>query len=448
MIKHDLSKDVCLYKFENLINRQLKASLFALTLLMSGLIKAENTVVTDVKQTENYWLEQISTNPSLALNYFNLGVVYQKNQKYDLAISSYNKVIELESPLSPVARYYKARALESNGKIEDAKSVLAEIDIDRIPQNIKTKVLEYKNSLFASSGVDVSQADEEEEDAEEVEEERFSGYLYLTLGQNSNPEIFTDTQASSIKKDSQFAGSANLNYLLNYSSYHEFAANYSFSSTNYSRASTSNDSSHEVSLPISVYFWNSRITLDPIYSQDFYGGSVYSQTVGVHLSHSLKIADNYFNIGLQNLKITNKTSTYSYLTGPQYKYSLSYDMRWVRHRLVLGVYRYETNYVDSSTLASSYKSNALYANYYYNIGSYDFSVSSAYEARDYVKLSGSTQRADKKLSLGAQAGYSFKNNTRLFLDYSHLTNSSNYNTTTDDRAYKQSEASVGLSYSW
>jgi tetratricopeptide (TPR) repeat protein len=446
VFKRDLSKDVCLYKFENLINRQLKVCLFALVLLVSNVMKAENDIK-DAKQTESYWLVQISTNPSLALNHFNLGVVYQKNQKFDLAISCYNKVIELESPLSPVARFYKARALESIGKIEDAKNVLTEIEIDTVPQNIKTKVLDYKNSLFASSGFEASQADEADE-LTESEEKRFSGYLSLTLGQNSNPETYTDTQSSSIKKDSQISGSANLNYLLSYSSYHELSASYSFSSTNYSRATSSNDSSHEISLPVSFYFWNSRVTLEPLYSRDFYGGSLYSESVGANLSLSLKISDNYLNVGIQNVKSTNKTTTYSYLTGPQNKYYLSYDIRWVRTRLVLGFYRYETNYVDSSTLASSYKSNALYVNYYYNIGSYDFSISSAFETRDYVKISGSTQRADKKISLGAEAGYNFKNNLRVFLEYSNITNSSNYNTTTDDRAYKQNQAAVGLTYSW
>ncbi len=447
MVKHDPCKDVCLSKFENLKYDLFKASLFTFLILVSGLLKAESATNTDVKLTESYWLEQIRNKPSLALNYFNLGVVYQKNGKFDLAVSSYNKVIELGSSLSPVALYYKARALESSGKIEDAKTALTVIDIEKVPLNIKSRVLEYKNSLFATSGVEVSQPDEED-DYEETEEERFSGYLAMTFGQNSNPEIYTNTQSINIKKDSQITGSANLNYLLSYSSHHELSASYSFSSTNYSRATSSNDSSHEISLPISYYFWNSRVTLEPVYSQDFFGGSLYSESAGASLSHSLKISDHYFNVGLQSLKNTNKTTTYSFLTGPQLKYFMSYDMRWVRTRLALGIYRYESNYVDTSTLASSYKSNAFYANYYYNIGSYDFSISSTYETRDYVKISGSAQRTDKKLSLGAQAGYSIKNNYRVYIDYTNLTNSSNYNTTTDDRAYKQSQALLGLSYSW
>ena len=440
-------------KFENLIGHQFKIYFFAIFITVASLAQSQTTTEVDVKQTEEFWQQQVRLNPNLALNYFNLGVVYQKKQKYALAIASYNKVIQLNSPLSPVARFYKARALESVEKTEEAKSVLSEIEIEKVPQNLKQKVLEYKNSLFASSGVEAAQTedsepDESEEAEEDSDEDRFTGSLSLTVGQNSNPEIYTDTQSSSIKKDSQFTGDANFNYLLNYSSHHEINANYSLSTTNFSRATTSNDSSHEVSIPVSIYFWNSRVSLDTFFTQDFYGGSLYSETVGANLNHSLKISGDYFNLGVQNLKITNKTSTYSYLTGAQYKYYLSYDMRWALHRFVIGFYRYDTNYVDSSTLASSYKSNAIYTNYYYNSGDYDFNLNTTYEIRDYVVLAGSTQRSDKKLSLGLQAGYTFKNNVRLFLDYSTLINSSNYNTTTDDRAYKQSDASVGLSYSW
>ena len=102
-------------------------------------------------QTVEYWQGQIIENPEKALNYFNLGVVFQNKKLFNLAISNYNKVIELKSPLTPVALYYQALAYEKLNQIDKTKTALTRIKTETLSPELKAQILAYKNKIFTGS---------------------------------------------------------------------------------------------------------------------------------------------------------------------------------------------------------------------------------------------------------------------------------------------------------
>ncbi len=406
------------------------------------------------KGTEAYWLNEIKQDSGKALNYFNLGVIYQKNKKNELAIVNYNKAIGLKSPLTPVAIFYKAKAYESLGKIDDTKQLLSTLKIDEVPENLKKMVLEYKNKLFAESAAqgtgmasDINES--ESESADEANEKVLNFYIEAMVGKNSNPNIYADTQTGSIQADAQTQFRSNLDFLASVSSIHDFTISYAYSNTQFDRNSTSNYSNQELYFPLALYWSKSKFKITPLYSQDSYSGSVFSESTGGDLAFSLKLGDDYLNFTYEALNINNKTTTYSYLTGKQQKLFLSYDRRWAQSKVVTSFYKSDYAYVDTTSLASSYSAFGFGLSYVYYFANFDLNPLFNFEIRQYKKAtSNPTARLDQKYMASVQLGYSFKNNIRIFLDGSILKNVSNFNSTSDDRNYQQNTYAAGLAWSY
>lgn len=420
---------------------------------MQAQVPAEAVDSLDEKTTEVYWIEKIKLQPEVALNYFNLGVVLQKAGKYEEAIKNYDKAIELKSPLAPVAVFYKARAFESLGNTGTAKLLISSIEIEKVPPNFKTKVLEYKNKLYADSAIEASQIEYKKEDLnidnDYKDEKTFSAYLEVMRGTNSNPDIYADTQSSSISSDVQSQYRAGIDYLASVSDSHDFKLSYAFAATQFDKSTGSNYASHDVALPVSIYFESSRLKLTPMYTLDTYAGSNFSESKGADLGYTLKLNNNYLNFNVQALKIDNKTTTYSYLSGNSTKLSVSYDQRFSSSRFTTTLYRADYKYQDTSTLGSSYTSYVGWLSYMYYFNDFDFSLGGGLDSKQYVKASSvTTTRRDLKYSLNLQLGYSFATYFRIFIDGSYIKNTSNFNTTTDDRNYQQNAISAGLSWTF
>ena len=101
-------------------------------------------------QTPEYWQAKAIKEPQNALYYFNLGVVYQKQNDFDNALINYDKVISLKSKLSPVALFYKAQLFENIGKLDLTKEALSAIKMDEVPEKTRATILAYKNKIFAT----------------------------------------------------------------------------------------------------------------------------------------------------------------------------------------------------------------------------------------------------------------------------------------------------------
>ena len=164
-----------------------------------------------------YWENLIKQNPNTALNYFNLGVILQKQNQLKKAVINYNKVIELKSKLTPMAIYYKAQAYESVGNIPKAKELIKEISLENIPDKMKQTILNYKNKLFASD-VDISLLQQEPSDNKP--DQRLFLYIEYSSGNNSNPASSSNS-STSITKDTQSLLKAGVDVLIYYSSFYD-----------------------------------------------------------------------------------------------------------------------------------------------------------------------------------------------------------------------------------
>jgi hypothetical protein len=435
---------------------KIETLILVLTLILMMVPSSQAQAVSvseDFKKTQAYWQQQINADPLKPLNYFNMGVVLQQNKKYSEAITSYDKAIELHSPLAPVALFYKARAYEALGQVPEAQKTISTINMATIPPALKTRVLEYKNKLFAdevaTDQVSVSMAAADTPQVSQTEEKDLSVYLEVMRGSNSNPDIYADTQSSSIQADAQTQFRASFDYLAWVSGFHDFRLSYSYSATQFDKTTSSNYASHDVMLPISFYFGNSRLKINPELIKDTYSGSDFSESKGAELAYTYKLKDSYLNLSVQAMTIDNKTTSYSYLTGNMQKYSLSYENRWSNSKLISSFYGSQYKYQDSATLASSYAAYGGGLSYVYYNGDFDLSTSLSLEGRQYKKASANTSaRTDLKAAVNAQLGYVLGANIRLFLDANYTKNKSNFDTTTDDRNYTQSIYSIGLNWSY
>ncbi|MEQ1722404.1 MAG: tetratricopeptide repeat protein [Pseudobdellovibrio sp.] len=412
---------------------------------------AQNASLLNDKESADYWINKIQQNPTLALNYFNLGVVQQKNQEYEKAIKNYDKAIELKSLLVPVAIYYKARCYESMGKPEEAQRLVSTIELDKVPENLKAKVLVYKNKLYAADVIgDEEPAEPNSKTIEDQQEEsKFNAFAEVSKGSNSNPEVYAETQQSSIKADTFGQFRLGATYIPVVSNNYDVKLNYDYSGTQFDKSTGSSYASHDVYIPISIYFDKSRIKLSPQFTLDTYAGSNFSESKGFELSYAFKIDSNYLNFNLQTNQISNKTTTYTYLSGSQQRIGISYDNKSVDSSLKTSLYKTDYKYQDTSTLGSSYTSYSLgfyYTKYIYN---FDIGMGVTFDNKQYIKaFSVSTKRQDNKISGSFQIGYSFLEYYRVFLEAYTAKNSSNFNTTTDDRNYQQSIYSLGFSWAY
>lgn len=432
-------------------------------LVFMNVASAENSSTSLKNASEAELLKLTQENPNEALHFFNLGVLQHKKKDYINAFKNYDRVISLKSPLAPVASYYKAKIYEANGKIDYAKQTLSSIKLADVPESFRKTIISYKNKLFADRAVDddalqsmmggSDTGSSSKEKEVEPEEQKLFVYLEASRGQNSNPlytTTSTSSSSSSIASDHQMQYRASLGYLLSANSVYDLKGNYYFSATRYSAETSSNYLSHDLTTPFSYYFNYTRLKITPEYMRDTYGGATYSQSYGGSADYSFKIGQANLSVSALYMKIKNLTTDYSYLSGNQKRYAVTYDKRWANSRASLGVSLSDYSYEDSSSTASSYRYYATSLSYTPYLGNFDIPVSIGYGAKAYkVKSSSQTDlRNDKRLSFSAQLGYSFKRYYRVFFEYVSLKNDSNLTTSSTSYDYTQSISSLGLSYSF
>jgi tetratricopeptide (TPR) repeat protein len=109
----------------------------------------------DYKKSKSQIIQLLKRDKKNALYWFNLGHVFNKLSEFSKAIKSYEKVISLQSPLAPVAEYYKAQALVELGKIAEARKELkAVISTGKLPSNLRGKAISLHNALSSFPGME------------------------------------------------------------------------------------------------------------------------------------------------------------------------------------------------------------------------------------------------------------------------------------------------------
>lgn len=78
--------------------------------------------------------------PGVALYWFNLGNARFMLNEYSRAISAYEKVIVLKSPLTPAALFYIAKTQKNLGQLEEAEKGLESLALMKLPVNLAQSV--------------------------------------------------------------------------------------------------------------------------------------------------------------------------------------------------------------------------------------------------------------------------------------------------------------------
>ncbi|MBC7467246.1 MAG: hypothetical protein H7256_14745 [Bdellovibrio sp.] len=426
------------------------AGFFTQTLTQAQTTLAPSSPVQDI----HYWIARTQRNPNDAMAWFNLSVLRQRDKKYDEAHTGYEKVVQLNSPLSPVALYYNSLVYVAQNNPAAAKALLVKINIEKVPIHLKTKVLGLKNKLFLAdfaeqkdlTDVLSDQSKTAEKESAVKKEKSFSGYAEINYGSNSNPQTEADLTSNQISSDNQTQGRLNLGYQFYANSDFEVRADYAFSATSFQKNTGSNFNYHDLVIPLSYYFDAYRFRLSPEYYQDTYGGPAFSNSLGGTLELTLRDGNSFYGLSGSSQNIKNVTTTYSYLTGSQSKVALSASSEWSANSFSFAPYFTKLQYQDTSTLGSSYQAFGANANYTRLELPWIFALSLGYEQRNYVKATADTfARTDKRTFAELRIGYLLNANWKLNLDASTTDNSSNFNTTTNNRSYKQTILVGGIS---
>lgn len=398
------------------------------------------------------FLSRAKADPSDAVAWFNSGVIFQRKKDFSRALQSYQKVIQLGSPLTPVALYYQALIYSSNEffgaeKETQAKNKLGQIKIENVPPNLKRKVLELKNKLFLSDFTNQNSiAENLTEHDEEKKEKKYSGFFDLSFGSNSNPQTLADLTTNQIASDQQTQMRLNLEYQFLGSKDFEVRGEYNYSGTFFRRATDSNYVYNDLLLPLSYYIDSTRLRLTPELYIDTYGGPSFSQTIGGTFDVTIKLDNAYLGISYLAQQIKNLTSTYSYLTGSQNKVSLNGVYSWSIHSISFVPYFARLSYQDTAALSSSYDAYGANLNYTYLVLPWIFSGSLGYESRSYPKADADAiSRADQRIFEQFKVGYLLSSYFKINLEADNTVNQSNFITTSNDRAYAQTVYLLSLS---
>jgi hypothetical protein len=386
-------------------------------------------------------LKKTKSEPKNALAYFNLGVLYKKAGQNELAIASFDKVVELKSSLAPAAIYYKALTQSQIGKKEDAKKTIQGVNLEGLPENLKSQVTGFKNELFAVA--------EPEKQEVEAEDKAFSFSVDLSGGYNSNPAATNSPLPPTTGSDSTFEEKAGLGYRISESKVHDLSLSYYFSNSSYSTDTGYNYFYHEVTLPFGYYFENYRLRITPEYFNDNFGAANFSQSLGGTLDFALHADDTYWGLSLRGASLANLTSSYYYLTGTETKFQLYYETSTEKMRFLVNFAYNSFAYQDTTTLASSYVAYPISISYSWYWPKFDCTASVSEESRTYAVASAtsSVARQDTKYYESLHAGYTVMSETQIYLETTATQNSSNYSTSsTGNYNYSQFTAMLGATY--
>ena len=441
----------------------MKISKLATLFLAIGLSMFSERVLA-TQQDIDHWLTETGQHPDNGLGYFNLGRAYDDLHRNNEALMAFERTVELKSPLAPAALYYEAVIFEKMGSTMKAKKTLAKISIEQLPPNLKTQVLEFKNSLYANemltdSGLTLDQKDSELSPASEKSNagqttiptngknrSRVNLLMDLSEGWNSNPGVLPSGQTVSVPGDRQTQVRAGADALLNSSWMHELKLNYFYSGTFFSSHEEFDFDENDFTLPVFFYFGHFRVKLVPIYIVQGYALAPFSMQSGGNAELAYREASTFWGLGYQGMSIDSVNTAFSYLTGAFAKYYAYSERHWSNSKLLLELSLSTFASADNSVVGASNTAGDLLMTYNEYWGDYDMAVSVVAENRVYVRGAQDTMaRNDWKETGDLQFGYALSPDLRLYLDGGVTGNQSNMNSGSANYSYTQGTLVIGLS---
>jgi tetratricopeptide (TPR) repeat protein len=105
-------------------------------------------------QSAHVLISLAKEHPEKSVYWFNLGVCAFQLNKYEIALKAYGKVIELNSPLAPAARLYRAKVYKATGRSMDASKELETLINSDAPPGIAAQAKKDLEELTATSDVE------------------------------------------------------------------------------------------------------------------------------------------------------------------------------------------------------------------------------------------------------------------------------------------------------
>lgn len=405
---------------------------FCYALLPIESLSAEN-------KNSTYWRKILKKKPNSNLVLFNYAVSLHKERNHKKAISIYRKVAKSKSKLSPIAKFYSAKALLSINKKESAKKQLTKINLENLPKNLKKKVLALKNKLFA------------EEIANSKEESKKRKHFFnigVNLGGNSNPQFTADSSSTDTESDRYSQLTLAWYYKAIYEKNYDFSISHSSNFTNYNTETTYNYDYHKLSGIYSFYKNKTRYRIIPAYAFQTYGDEDYSNTYSLELQIKKKLRTGYFSMGYQIENINMLNTTYDYLAGHAFKPYLGWEQYFGKYYFT-STYSYQDNELqDSSTNSPSYIDNSIQFGIGKKAKSYTWKATFGIDKRVYAfDQTENDTRKDTRSWLSAYLDYIYSGSLSFITNVYFLQNSSNFDTSnTNDKNYKQGIFSLGAKY--
>ena len=393
-------------------------------------------------EIEQLFLE-IKKKPKNALNFFNIGVYYQKNKEYKRALEAYDKVIQLKSKLSPVSLYYKAIIYRDMGKISKAKELMKKIEITSLPEKLKKRVLYFKNELYISDVYDEKSMKSENDDAKKL-----FVFFELASGKDTNPTYISDSEKQYLDEISSVNTrvKTKLKYLLLTLNNFDLESQYYFLLNSYSSFADLNTMNHNFQIPLSIYTANFRLRFIPGISYEMVNEKKHSRTAKGSFDISGKYNNFLISLMFQHEKIKILNEEYSYYNGSRNIFSITGNFSYDKNTFLISL-GYELNdYSDTDTYIVSYSNILTDIAYIFTYKNIDLSLSANFEIKNYKDVSDEyDSRNDFKKTFTVRPDYKLKAYCNLFLELKHVLNDSNYNTVDNDKVYSHTSVLLGTS---
>ncbi len=304
--------------------------------------------------------------PQKGLYWFNLGNCFSMSGAYGNAVSSYEKVVQLRSPLAPAAKLYKAKALLKMNQTERARKLLAELQSQPLPPGLRadfalelyrqgmyapaeaqvrqmpqpldstTQLLlgmilmkENKNSeaekalKSAAAAADLSAADQISVrelvatlKASDISARPYGLFLDLAAGATTN--VFLEGRSYAPVSSPLVRGEIGANYRLYQSPSFQQRVSYLFGYENATNAPELNTQNHSLQIPLVYKNQLFEFGLVPFIQAEIWNGTFAAQKTGalVRTATLGSVWGGGFDLEVYTQRGTN--DTYSYLTGSSY----------------------------------------------------------------------------------------------------------------------------------
>ncbi len=134
----------------------------------------------ELQEHETRFRQELRVHPDSALLWFNLGQVLLAQGRHSEALTAYQRVIELKSPLSPAAQIYRAQCFLEMGRPLRARQEIEIVDLAQLPPSLRRQAQDLSSQLQSLPEPDWT-----------LDQYR----MELTLGLDSNPFLLPQGQA-------------------------------------------------------------------------------------------------------------------------------------------------------------------------------------------------------------------------------------------------------------